>query len=538
MKKMLMFVFAVFAFITCTAHAEEAILPACEVRLNGTPVESEYREYPLLQYRDITYFPMTYYDCRFLGLTTEWDSYTESLSIRKENISGMYRDYRSETRNSGSWYVMPREIPFGEEIELPDEYAAPCGFVITVNGKQIDNYDEAYPLLTFRGVTYFPLTWRFAHDEFGWSYSYTEKDGLVIDSDNYHTEILDLPGFTGVSVATDGEYYYYQGGQDIYRTPVNDTADCELIYTMPLPPTYYNAPRNGSTASPASFSYEYGVVRMFFTDIDSVTFTQNYYMKYDPESNTFVTDDKPDVTKLSVGPSPQHYYYNGIKVTYSPYGISYQKDGETVKLDWIKNYSLVRFADHKIYVKGQVDGFENEIISCIDMETDKLTEYLLAPENFYPFSGPKGDSLLLRQDGGLYIYDTISEEITMVDEKTDPICEAVFDGTDILAAFKSDEGIALASYGNYGMGTKTELFYTDTLARAYEIDGAMAVELYYEKPQDKYRLVVSNGTAAPFMTADFLHGDSVYYGGSVYKYKNTVIYVLDGKAVKVELGGK
>ena len=38
---------------------------------------------------------------------------------------------------------------------------------ITVNGKTINNDEEPYPLLVFRDVTYFPLTWRFAVDEFG-----------------------------------------------------------------------------------------------------------------------------------------------------------------------------------------------------------------------------------------------------------------------------------------------------------------------------------------------------------------------------------
>ena len=56
----------------------------------------------------------------------------------------------------------------------------PCGFAITVNGKSIDNSKEEYPLLVFRDVTYFPLTWRFAVDEFGWNYTFDGKTGLNI----------------------------------------------------------------------------------------------------------------------------------------------------------------------------------------------------------------------------------------------------------------------------------------------------------------------------------------------------------------------
>lgn len=32
---------------------------------------------------------------------------------------------------------------------------------ITVNGQTIDNRTEEYPLLSFRNITYFPLTWRY-----------------------------------------------------------------------------------------------------------------------------------------------------------------------------------------------------------------------------------------------------------------------------------------------------------------------------------------------------------------------------------------
>jgi hypothetical protein len=43
-------------------------LPGFTVTLNGHMVENQYREYPLLVYKGITYFPMTWYDSRLLGL--------------------------------------------------------------------------------------------------------------------------------------------------------------------------------------------------------------------------------------------------------------------------------------------------------------------------------------------------------------------------------------------------------------------------------------------------------------------------------------
>ena len=43
----------------------QATLPSFPVTLNGTVIDNSYRQYPLLVYNNITYFPMTYYDCRF-----------------------------------------------------------------------------------------------------------------------------------------------------------------------------------------------------------------------------------------------------------------------------------------------------------------------------------------------------------------------------------------------------------------------------------------------------------------------------------------
>ena len=54
--------------------------------------------------------------------------------------------------------------------------------IILVNGKQIENSSEEYPVLRFRDVTYLPLTWRFAVEEFGWEYSYSQEYGISICS--------------------------------------------------------------------------------------------------------------------------------------------------------------------------------------------------------------------------------------------------------------------------------------------------------------------------------------------------------------------
>ena len=67
-------------------------LPWFDVTLNGVRVDNGFRQYPLIMYRDITYFPMTYFDCRFLGIETRWDL-SSGLDIERTGITGAYRDY-------------------------------------------------------------------------------------------------------------------------------------------------------------------------------------------------------------------------------------------------------------------------------------------------------------------------------------------------------------------------------------------------------------------------------------------------------------
>ena len=58
------------------ANTVQVTLPGFTVTLNGQSTSNEYSKYPLIVYKDITYFPMTYYDCRLLGLKTDWTAET------------------------------------------------------------------------------------------------------------------------------------------------------------------------------------------------------------------------------------------------------------------------------------------------------------------------------------------------------------------------------------------------------------------------------------------------------------------------------
>ncbi len=159
----MLFLFSIINTSNAFATEVTVTLPTFDVTINEIAIENEYRQYPFIVYKDITYFPMTYFDSRFLGLVTEWDN-LKGLEIYHTTEEVEYEPYKQNWRNSNKY---TSSIP---------------KFNIVVNGKEINNSAEKYPLLSFRNVTYFPMTWRFAVDEFGWKYSFTSEDGLKINS--------------------------------------------------------------------------------------------------------------------------------------------------------------------------------------------------------------------------------------------------------------------------------------------------------------------------------------------------------------------
>ncbi|WP_158606410.1 DUF5050 domain-containing protein [Paenibacillus ginsengarvi] len=201
-------------------------LPDFQVSLNGHKVENQYRDYPLLVYNGITYFPMTWYDSRLLGLESTW-SQAEGLIIKQSPVTSSYMPSLSDRRNASVYTA-----------EIPDT-------AVAINGGTIDNAKEEHPLLSFRDVTYFPLTWRFAHDQFGWDYEWGNSAGLTIRSHNPQLLTLDMPADTSVNdVALYKGYYYYAVTNEnemtfhVYRAPMQQPNDKEEIYSYTLSSRY------------------------------------------------------------------------------------------------------------------------------------------------------------------------------------------------------------------------------------------------------------------------------------------------------------
>ncbi len=228
----LLLFFGAFGPATVVSEAAGGVrtmIPTFKVTLNGTVIQNDYSQYPLIVYKDITYFPMTYFDCRFLSVETNWLGSQKGLFIDKSEVRGAYTPYTQANKNNRT------------------NTAALVTFPVTINGKTINNNKEPYPLLNFRNVTYFPMTWRFCVDELGWEYSYDSKNGLVIQSSNRavttYSELPEKKGTQGFrdQVTFDGDNAYYMDTKGrIIRMPMSKLSgrkaspgDGAVMYQVP-----------------------------------------------------------------------------------------------------------------------------------------------------------------------------------------------------------------------------------------------------------------------------------------------------------------
>lgn len=137
-------------------------LPQFPVQVNGILIDTKHAKYPLLLYKDITYFPMTWDYTRALGLNVGWDP-DSGLEINQDAPAN---DWSQDSSGLN-------EFQYSYEAVLPT-------YPIRVNGQIIDNAQEEYPILNFRGITYFPMTWRFTHDTFHLNTNWDAMSGFKI----------------------------------------------------------------------------------------------------------------------------------------------------------------------------------------------------------------------------------------------------------------------------------------------------------------------------------------------------------------------
>lgn len=147
------------------AVAETATISSGTITLNQQVIDNERAEYPFLLYKNITYVPMTYHLCRFLGLETNWDSSARTLSV---------------TRASRVFPYVPDDG--GKNIKDETVAVSAVDYPVMIDGVSSEKFDSTWPLLNYQGITYFPLTWEYAVTMFGWDYKWDATNGLEIHS--------------------------------------------------------------------------------------------------------------------------------------------------------------------------------------------------------------------------------------------------------------------------------------------------------------------------------------------------------------------
>ena len=416
MKKLaVLFSIIILCFASNVYAKETAVLPAFDVHFNGNKVDSTYREYPLLVYKDITYFPMTYFDSRHLGLVTEWDGETNTLTISKKNINSVLTAYKSENKN------------------VKNNNVTICNFNIAVNGKVIDNKSEPYPLLTFRDVTYFPLTWRFAADEFLWEYSFDGENGLKINSSNHRVKMLDLSALEMVGAydgfTCDGEYYYHHNSANgnIYRTPIDDLSNQEVVHHI-------------GSGVPAGLSYTDGKVYLSYRSGGATHgVTYQYYINKD---KTLTKAASPHSS--SVGASTHYYAYgDGVKADLSFFTGLWEfcyyigEDKTEVEIPGMSFGTPGRHSSDEvippqivgdnIYAIGYKGEEKIKTLISINVKSGEILEIASNVDNFEAydtFISTKSGSrikIIYSSNGKLYQYHTETKELFEIDNDSNPL---------------------------------------------------------------------------------------------------------------------
>ncbi|WP_438447249.1 DUF5050 domain-containing protein [Gorillibacterium sp. sgz5001074] len=147
------------------ADPVSARFPDFPVTVNGTALDVRHMEYPLLVYKDITYFPMTWNHTAALGLTVRWDA-EAGLSLNHTSACQPLQQNLTSAVNSNDSPPMAELVPFP----------------VTIDGQEIHPSAEPYPLLLYRSITYFPMTWRYTHDVFGWATGWDPEKGLELEA--------------------------------------------------------------------------------------------------------------------------------------------------------------------------------------------------------------------------------------------------------------------------------------------------------------------------------------------------------------------
>lgn len=433
--------------IASVVHAASAIksdqvivrFPEFPVRVNGTAVDVKHSEYPLIVYQDVTYLPMTWNNAAALGLSAYWDS-NKGFSLQKKDACSPLEQVLKPQSNTNGALQTAELTPFS----------------VRVNGKEIDNSKEPYPVLHYRNITYFPMTWRFTHDEFGWKTSWSEARGFVIEScsgrapdqdqqDNFYN--LSIGGL----VAVQGDWIYMNPDSHNTLLKVNKTTGEQFTLTV-------------ASASWINVAGDW----LYFTASDSAASSKVIYkIKNDGTGRTRISETPAGL--IRVKDDSIYYIHTG-----GSYDMP-QPDGiHKMSIDGTGDLELVR---GRVNYKGMV------------ISGDKLY-YILQEEsgtNLYVMNLDGSGQTKLRDD--VLRMTVIDGWIYFVQSNGNQLNKMSIDGKIVIPLYTADKMITNLSYrdgwiyltkGGYGISGEAaiERLRVDGTARE-ELAAARAMGLYF-----------------------------------------------------------
>lgn len=144
--------------------------PNFNVTINGIAIKNKNSAHPIIfRYKNITYIPLDWIDSHWLGLDINMDE-NNSIIINNTEKVNSFVSWRSDSAEGAIYNLNITKIN---------------GIIankVAINGKEIDNKKETYPVLEYLGDVYIPLTWNLIVNEFGWFYAWDAKTGLTINT--------------------------------------------------------------------------------------------------------------------------------------------------------------------------------------------------------------------------------------------------------------------------------------------------------------------------------------------------------------------
>lgn len=173
------------------------------IRINCENINTEtankmlYYDYPMFLYKDITYFPLSYYNCVLAGVGVSLEN--NVVTVEKTFPADALK-FKSERLG---------ETVFRKSFEVKKS-----PFKVLFDGKEYKNED--YPVLFYKDIIYIPLTWQVVNEIFGWEISfdngkmelYTQSYYYTSSGDSYFNDNGEYTGFT----VQPGKTYYCRDG--------------------------------------------------------------------------------------------------------------------------------------------------------------------------------------------------------------------------------------------------------------------------------------------------------------------------------------